>query len=156
MLLRFVKGIPAEPGINHNLMELITVKAKSLNLLAKYCIITLDEMSLRQEMTYNPSRDEVEGLVDLGQKESAPCNQALVFMARGIATKWKQPLSFHFSRNAAPAKDLKRLLMLNLTALFQTGMKPVAVVCDQGSCNRSLYYQHLGVTKEQPFFDVSM
>ena len=73
--------------------------------LSKHCVVTLDEMSLRQELKYNPHRDEVDGVVHLSVG-----NQALVFMIRGLAKHWKQPVSFYFSKNAASGFHLRLIL----------------------------------------------
>ena len=74
---------------------------RSLNSMSKYCVVTFDEMSLKKELRYDPGRDEVDGLVHLLDRQSNVCNQALVFMVRGLAGRWKQPVAFYFSENAA-------------------------------------------------------
>ena len=56
-----------------------------MNAMARYCILTFDEMSLRKEMRYNASKDIVEGLVHLQDRKPTLANQALVFMIRGIS-----------------------------------------------------------------------
>jgi len=120
---------------------------------SRFCFITFDEMSLRQEMKYDASKDSVTGLVQLPTKEPQACNQALVFMIKGITAKWKQPLSFYFSHNAAPAKSLKILLDEVIRAVRNASFNPLAVVCDQGSGNRALY-RVVGVQENSPFFEV--
>ena len=62
-----------------------------------------------------------------------------------LTARWKQPLMFFFSENAAPARELHFLLHHALDSLVEVGLNPAAIVCDQGSCNRSLY-RMLGVT----------
>ena len=122
--------------------------------LSKHCVVTFDEMSLRQELKYNPHRDEVDGVVHRTQRQPEVCNQALVFMIRGLAKNWKQPISFYFSKNAASGFHLRLILYAVLESLFQIDLKPVIIVCDQGPCNRSLY-NLLGVTASKPHFQVS-
>ena len=78
-----------------------------------------------------------------------------MFMVRGLTINWKQVLGFFFSRNAAGAVDLRRLLLLVIERLHTIGVKPIAVVCDQASTNRSLY-NSLGVTQDKPFFEVTI
>ena len=46
------------------------------------CVIVFDEMSLKVDLSYNRARDTVDGLVELSQKRTVPCNEALVFMVR--------------------------------------------------------------------------
>lgn len=74
-------------------------------------------------------------------------------MVRGLSWNWKQVLSFHFSENAASAKDLRVLLLQTLEAIVSIGLKPAVVVCDQASTNRSLFTA-LGVSIENPYFKV--
>lgn len=146
-------GIPAAPGLNTNVLSILKTKVKTMTDLTRHCMVTFDEMSLRKELKYSRADDVVNGLVQLPTREAVACNQALVFMVRGLAANWKQPLSFYFSENAASAKHLKNLLFEILEALRSISLKPIVVVCDQGSCNRSLY-QSLGINEERPFFMV--
>lgn len=141
------------PGISQNVLRLLATKVESLPEIGKYCIITFDEMSLKKELKYNSKSDDVTGLVHLGSKQATPCNQALVFMVKGLCMKWKQPVAFYFSCNAAPASSLKNILFQLITSLSGIGMHPTAVVCDQGSCNRALYRQ-LNVDVDRPYFKV--
>ena len=46
---------------------------------------------------------------ELPQKRTEPCNEALVFMVRGLKVRWKQTLGFFFAQNASGAPDLCRL-----------------------------------------------
>jgi hypothetical protein len=116
---------------------------------------SFDEMSLRKELKYNAAKDQVDGLVELPEKKPVACNQALVFMLKGLAYKWKQPLSFYFSENAAAACFLKEILTELMRCIQAKGLSLVALVCDQGSCNRSLY-RMLGISCEKPFFEVCL
>ena len=61
---------------------------------------------------YIRARDTVDGLVELPEKKPVARNEALVFMARGLTINWKQVLGVFFSRNAAAAVGLRRLLQL--------------------------------------------
>ena len=81
----YVSGFPTCPGISAELMQLMKIKVNQMNAMARYCILTFDEMSLRKEMRYNASKDIVEGLVHLQDRKPTLANQALVFMIRGIS-----------------------------------------------------------------------
>ena len=142
-----------KPGISEAVLSLLKKKVQCLPDIGKICIITYDEMALKKELKYDRKADEIIGLVNLDRKLPIACNQALVFMAKGICLKWKQPISFHFSNNAAGADSLCAILMHLLRRLFEIGLKPVAAVCDQGSCNRALY-RKLDVNVSKPFFEV--
>ena len=132
-------------GFSDSIFQLLVVKSEVLGKDGQCCVLTFDEMSLKTELAYDRVRDTLDGLVELPEKRPTPCNEALVFMARGLTANWKQTLGFFFSRNAAGASDLIRLLMMAIKKLRDIQMQPVAVVCDQASTNRSLYAS-LGVT----------
>ena len=152
-LQRFVRGIPAVVGFSDSIFQLLVVKSEVLGKDGQCCVLTFDEMSLKTELAYDRVRDTLDGLVELPEKRPTPCNEALVFMARGLTANWKQTLGFFFSRNAAGASDLSRLLMMAIKKLRDIQLQPVAVVCDQASTNRSLYAS-LGVTRDRPYFEV--
>ena len=135
--------------------QLLQIKSDAMDEGARYCVVMFDEMSLRMDLDYIRARDTVDGLVELPEKKPVACNEALVFMVRGLTINWKQVLGFFFSRNAAGAVDLRRLLLLVIERLHNIGVRPIAVVCDQASTNRSLYHS-LGVTQDKPFFEVTI
>jgi hypothetical protein len=63
---------------------------------AKLCTISMDEMSLKVNIAYDSSKDEIIGLKDFrdGEKGTDLASSALVFMPRGVLEKWKQPLGY--------------------------------------------------------------
>lgn len=76
-------------------------------------------------------------------------NQAHVFMIKSLTGKWRQPIAFYFSEDAGSGQDLLQLQKVSLESLISIRLELVAVICDQGSCNSTLYKQ-LGVTCEHP------
>ena len=154
-LLRFVRGIRVTSGMSDSIFNLLEIKSKVLDDQSKCCVIFFDEMSLRQQLCYDRSRDTVDGLVEMPKKQAQPCNEAHIFMVRGLTVNWKQTIAFNFSRNAASPADLDRLLRIIVGKLLAIKLRPVAMVCDQGSSNRSLY-RYLGITVDKPYFEVNM
>ena len=154
-LQRFVRCVSTLVGFSDNTFQLLQIKSDAMDEASRYCVLMFDEMSLRMDLEYIRARDTVDGLVELPEKKPVACNEALVFMVRGLTINWKQVLGFFFSRNAAGAVDLRRLLLLVIERLHTIGVKPIAVVCDQASTNRSLY-NSLGVTQDKPFFEVTI
>ena len=59
-----VSNLNIHPGVSETLLELLSIKVRGMGELEKLCIICLDEMSFKSELTYNPQTDEVEGYVD--------------------------------------------------------------------------------------------
>ena len=102
-LTRFVCGVSTVVGFSETIFELLEVKIKSMT----DSVIVFDEMSLKVDLSYDRARDTVDGLVELSQKRTLPCNEALVSMVRGLMVRWKQTLSFFFAHNATGAADLR-------------------------------------------------
>ena len=152
-LNNFIRGIPTTVGFPDSIFQLLEVKSGALPANDRHCVITFDEMSLKTELCYDRASDSVTGLVELPEKRLKPCNQALVFMVKGVSIKWKQTVGFFYASNATGAADLSRLLMILIRKLRCIGLHPVAVVCDQATTNRSLY-NSVGVTRDKPSFEV--
>jgi hypothetical protein len=124
----------------------LAMLAKKLEpLISKYTILAFDEMSVKEQLSYDKRRDCIVGLEDFGAgrgKKSA--TQALVFMAKGLTDNWQQPVAFFFAQNATDCKLLKNLLLQCICHLEKVGLIVVAVVCDQSSSNQSMF-RSLGV-----------
>ena len=101
--------------------------------------------------------DEVFGFEDFGPqhgKTKIPANHALVFMIRGITTKWKQVLGFTLACEVTKSEILCELMQTCLRALEDVGLQVIACVCDLGSCNNKMISKLLHVTANQPFFNL--
>ncbi|KAF0722620.1 Uncharacterized protein FWK35_00027879, partial [Aphis craccivora] len=110
-------------------------------------------MSIKKYLEYSKYLDVVEGYEDLGHKERKDklASQALVFIARGLYSKWKLPLAYFLSASSTRGLELKNLI--NDIAL-EIGLIVTAVICDQGSNNCAALKQ-LGCNKESPYFEVN-
>ena len=72
-------------------------------------------------------------------------------MIRGLASKWKQLIGYFLSSGPIRAKTLQSLIRSCISKVTETDLNVVALVCDQGSNNRS-FIQHLEkVTMDRPF-----
>ncbi|KAG8233298.1 hypothetical protein J437_LFUL013465 [Ladona fulva] len=61
----------------------------------KVCALCADEMSIKTNLFYNISADEVVGFCDDGvEKTFKVAKSVLVLMVRGISSSWKQPLAY--------------------------------------------------------------
>ena len=118
----------------------------------RLCNVCIDEMSLKCGLHYNVSKDRIDGFVNMdcgGSQEIS--KQALVFMATGLVSNWKQPIGFFLVKTTASAHVLKTLLSECLTRLFDIGLCVKSVIFDQGASNQKLV-KLLDVTVETPFF----
>lgn len=143
------------PGFSTKLFWQIEQKVKTWSESEKACVICFDEMSLKETMEYNKSLDFIEGFEDLGHlgRTHRKARYALVFLARGLYSRWKLSLAYFVSHCGVPTQHLVVLLKTVLEKCFQSGLLPQAVVCDQGTSNQSTY-KKLGVLENQPFFKV--
>lgn len=149
----WLKRVPLRVGFFPQIFDLIKRRAATFSMSDRACCIVFDEMHIKKELSYNPSHDRFEGLEEYdGVQGNNLCNKALVFMAKGIRTAWKQPLGYFFAHRGAPASALKDLLFQCCKSLGDAGLEPVAVVCDQGSQNVSLFASL--VTAEEPCADI--
>lgn len=142
------------PGINNNLFNQIKVKSQTMEALERKCVITFDEMCIKQFLEYNKYLDIIEGFEDYGHlgRTKKFAKHALVFMARGIFSSWKLPVAYYFSSAGVPSEKLKDILYSLLEASFKSGLKPQMVICDQGAYNQKLY-KLLRVNKDKPYFE---
>ena len=67
-------------------------------------------------------------------------------MVRGLASKWKQPVGYFLSSGPIEATILQSLTKACINQINKTGLNVVALVCDQGSNNRSFIQQLEKVT----------
>ncbi len=72
----------------------------------------------------------------------------------GYAKNGNKYLFLFFSCESAPSAVLKHLLNEGLSKLIDSGLSPVAIVCDQGSNNQKLYATELEISVEKPYFSV--
>ena len=78
--------------------KMLTKRVKMLSKREKMCSLLFDEMSIKKALRYDPSSDTVEGYENFGTAGSNKiASHALVFMARGMTSNWKQPFSYYLS-----------------------------------------------------------
>lgn len=103
----------------------------------KYCTIIFDEMSLTPALHYNRIKGSITGFVELPERSNQFADHALVFLLRGAVHKWTQPIAYYFCEGATSGIQLKTILKNIVAAVAETGLIPLALVCDQGSAFQS-------------------
>jgi hypothetical protein len=88
-----------------------------------YCCIMFDEMSIRQNLSFNQKLciEHFENHRSLGRTYNT-ANHALVFMVRGLHSKWKQPVAYYFSCESTKAKMIVQFLREVLDACQNAGL----------------------------------
>ena len=124
-LLRWVSGFPISPGLSQQALDAIESKVKCMNDADKLCTISMDEMSLKTLLLYNDRRDQVVGVEDFGngQRTNRLATAAVVFMARGITSNWKQPLGYYLVHESCPSSILKQKLLQIIDQTTSIGLK---------------------------------
>ena len=123
-LMKWVSSFPTSSGLPKIAKEMIATKAKMMNESGKLCTLTMDEVSLKANLQYDQSKDEVTGIEDFGEgdRSSKVATAALVFMARGIKDNWKQPLGYVLVNEAFPSERIKSILLKIINDLTSLGL----------------------------------
>lgn len=148
-LLKLLQEIKLEPGINNHMFLDMKKKVQKLPEHHRFCTIIFDEMSIAANLTYDQRNDEIIGFSDDGEEKKLEfANHALVFMVRGVIKKFKQPVTYIYKSSKSKSWELVKLIKLVISKVQQTGLKVVAVVCDQGTTNMSAINILLKQTRE--------
>src|SRR6218665_2540380 len=135
-LRRWVGGFSCRPGISQFSLEILKAKGTRFARWDRVCVLSFDEVSVDQRMCYDAREDQVLG----------PYSEVLVFMIRGLMTKWKQPIYFDFNVTLSAT-----LLIKVISELESIGYEVVACACDMAGGNRGLL-SHVGATESAPYF----
>ena len=65
-LLRWLSKLPRSSGLTKAALNVIETKVKVMSDISKLCTLCMDEISLKRNLLYDISTDEVIGFVDLG------------------------------------------------------------------------------------------
>ena len=153
-LVTALQNLHVKPGLCTNIVNLLKVSVNKMRDIEKVCSVVFDEISLKAGLTYNPQDDLVEGFEDFGSlgRTRLTATHALVFMIRGISSKWKQPIAYYLTNGPCKHKFISIFLFEILNSILDIGLKPVVIICDQGTNNRALFKDlHISISK--PFFE---
>lgn len=153
-LLRLTIRAHFSCGIHDYVFELLKIKIDSLKDMDKYCILCIDEMSLKACVNYNAKNDEVLGIEDINNiKHMKPACSAIVIMLRSINGNWTQPIGYNFtSSSGASAHQIEDMIFCCLRKSNINGLKIMAIISDMGSCFVEFTNLH-GISKAKPYFE---
>lgn len=134
-LSRMLAEIPAAVGCNESLLEAVKVASAHLKPHEKFVSLMFDEMVIKTRLMYHDRAPSVKGFADYGEPEplAIPADHALLFMIRGIATNYKQPIGYYYTASAkglTPARRLSSLIEHGIRAVNSTGLQVIHAVCD--------------------------
>ena len=152
-LLRWVSGLPISPGMSQQALDAIESKVKCMSDAGKLCTISMDEISLKTSLLYDSTRDEVVGVEDFGNghRTNRLATAAVVFMARGITSNWKQPLGYYLVHESCPSSILKTKLFEIIGQITSIGLQVRAIISDLGS-NFQKLLREMNITPTAPWF----
>uniref|UniRef100_A0A1Y1NHP2 THAP-type domain-containing protein n=1 Tax=Photinus pyralis TaxID=7054 RepID=A0A1Y1NHP2_PHOPY len=139
-LLNLLHKVPFKAGVNVHIFDHLKLTAEKMDPRNRYCIIIFDEIALEPSIQYNTGADSFDGFQDNGTESTKVpiiADKGMVFMARGIFKKWKQPLSFYFNKGGMKSDMIAHTLKTNIIAAQSAGLEVIGTVCDQGAPNRS-------------------
>lgn len=112
-----------EAGLNGSLLKFIKDTVADMPEKDRLCTISWDEISLKTHLEYLPTKQYIDGFLDLGSKRTEEfANHALTFMVRGVVKPYKQPISYFLTNASIGAKELSELIELVIKAILDTGL----------------------------------
>ena len=152
-LSNWVSHFPTACGLPKIAKEMISAKVQMMSPSAKLCSLTMDEVSLKANLQYDQCTDEVVGVEDFGEgkRTNKVATSALVFKARGIKEKWKQPLGYVLVHESCPSEEIKSILFEMIDDLTSIGLFVETIISDLGS-NFQKLLRELNITPDKPWF----
>ena len=150
----WLQSLQILPGFCNDLIRAVEFKTRTLVARDRVCLLMIDEMSVKRFLSYDGLADLVVGYEDCGagyDRKQLEVTSALVFMIRGLAQNWKQPVGYVLTKSACSWEVVFSLLCTCLDILFDIGLDVKVVLSDQGS-NFTKMTSHLGVTVDRPYF----
>lgn len=130
-LRNWATSFDTKPGVLKDVLKIMQSKGEDLSTADKITVLTFDEIY-------------ISNILDLERREQkiyGPHKTCQFVMARGLFSKWKQPIYYQYSQ--AMTKDI---LMNIITALHKIYYTVVAVTSDLGPTNIALWNElNIGV-----------
>lgn len=158
MIRCWLHNIRFNVGWNDSVFQLLKRRATSMKPQDKVCGIVFDAISLKSGLHYNSVTDKIDGFEDLAQYHSNNCSKpaqfAMVFMLKGLCSKWKQALGYFLFQKSITASTLKLMITDCAKKVMESGLSPKFVVCDQDPSNTSAL-RMLGITPDKSYFQIN-
>lgn len=119
-LRRWLSSLNLKTGILECVLPQMEVKAAEFSVLEKLCVLSFDEIYLKQTMSIDKKKQKVIG----------PHRSCQVALLRGLFSKWKQPIFFSYDTALQP-----ETIFDIIGQLYEVGFIVVAVVHDMGPTN---------------------
>lgn len=80
-------------------------------------------------------------------------DHALLLQVKTLFGRWRVPLEHHSSKGPVSGDKLYDIVINCIKFCLRVGLKLKVIACDQGTPNQKLF-NILGITPEEPFFDI--
>ena len=127
-----MRRIAIYPCFNQQILYALEKMLSNAPANSKLITIVMNEMAIKEGISYDRARDAVEGTWD--------------------PRKWKQPVGYFLASGPMGGEEMKNLLLQCIDKLHEIGLTVLVVIGDQGSNNRNMFQTHLHVSKEKPYF----
>ncbi|CAI6368536.1 unnamed protein product [Macrosiphum euphorbiae] len=153
-LQRTTENWEINPGLNDFLFKVLAVKANSMTVKSKECILCVDEMSLKSFLYFDFKKDEIIGFLNTGFIKSCDVTKSvMVIMISGLHSSWKQPIGYFFVATTCTGYDLQNIIFQTVQKLSNISFNVVVMISDLGS-NFKHFADQQGITPQTPYFNV--
>lgn len=134
--MQILNKVPFDVGLNDCIFDSLHLSVAKMESEDRSCTLLFDEMSVEPALSYNQKHDRIDGFHNTGNdRKNVFADHAMVFMARGIRRKWKQPIAYYFVNNGMDARTLASKIKEIIRRLREIGLRVIATVSDQASSN---------------------
>ena len=144
-LNRRLQNMQFNAGVLKDVFEMLPKKIEFMSDYDKYCMLVMDEMSVKPGYDYDKSTQENIGDITL-PNENGVATHGLVLMLAGLATRWKQIVGYHFTGDSYQGVNLKSTIDEILLKASEISLKVIVVTSDMGTNNQSVYKEY-GISK---------
>lgn len=134
---RLISNVDVHEGFHDSILEGLKSRADKSKPMDRYVVLAFDEMQLVPQMVYNQKLDKVEGVDKHSDQPIPVTNYAGVFMVRGLASNFTQPIGYFLSCGAMKGPRLADLIKEAILKVNNAGMHVIAFVMDNGPNNVS-------------------
>ena len=110
----------------------------------RHAALIFDEMAITPSLQFDNSLGKVVGKPTLSAPKATDnanliATHGMVYLLRGISTKWKQIVGYDFTANSIDPKELHDRLIQIIEKAHNIGITVRPVISDMGPANRSLW-----------------
>jgi len=151
-----MKSSDCGPGYNLDVIQKLSTTMKNdKNNIMSDVALTIDEMAIRKDLVWDPSRDRYIGHIDYGgdvetlAEDTSLASNLLVLMIVGISGDWKCPIGYMFT-DRADSLVQKSFVDEGFKVLENFGFNALSLTTDGNTANVSMF-QNYGLKETADF-----